>query len=67
MNGRIAKWSEMWYSGGGGVVVTCIWGIFDLLVFNVILGSFSTLVSKWPVTGKRLAVKPNGVKFRSRG
>ncbi len=26
------------------------WGTFDLLVFNVILGSFSALVSIWPAT-----------------
>ncbi len=34
-----AKGSEIWDSG---VVVacTCIWGTFDLLVFNVILESF---------------------------
>ncbi len=37
------------------------------LVFKVISGSFGALVSKWPVSGKRLAVERNGVKFGSRG
>ena len=32
-----SKRSEIWDSG---VVVACIWGTFDLLVFNVILESF---------------------------
>ena len=27
-------------------------GIFDLVVFKVILGSFDALVSKWPVSQK---------------
>ncbi len=35
------KWSESWDSE---LVVTCILGIFDLLVFKVILGSFGALV-----------------------
>ncbi len=37
-------------TGRGGVPVTCIWDIFDLLVFKVILGSFGALISKWPIT-----------------
>ncbi len=48
------KRSEIWESG---VVVICIWGTFDLLVFKVILGSLIALVSKWPVTQKYLAVE----------
>ncbi len=36
--------------GTQGVVITCIWGIFDLLVFKVFLGSFGALGTKWPVT-----------------
>ena len=38
-----------------GVPMQHIWGFFDLLVFEVILVSFRDLVSKWPVTKKRLA------------
>ncbi len=49
------------------VFVTCIWGTFDLLVFKVILGLFSALVSKWPVTRKTLAVEENEVKVGTRG
>ncbi len=39
------------------VVVTRLWVNFDLIVFKVTLGSFSALVSKWPLTQKGLAVK----------
>ncbi len=28
----------------------------DLVVFNVILGAFSALISKWPVTRKQLVI-----------
>ncbi len=49
------------------LVVTCIWGTFDLLAFKVILGSFSEFLSKWPVTRKGLTVDQNGVKFWTRG
>ena len=42
---------------------TCIFNVyvvtFDLLVLNAILGSFGALVSKWPVTRKRLVVECN--------
>ena len=31
------------------VVVTCIWGTFDLVVFKVILMSFGAPVLKWPM------------------
>ncbi len=31
-------------------------GTIDLLVFEVILGSFGTLVSKWPVTRKQVSI-----------
>ncbi len=33
-----------------------MWDTFDLLTFNVILGSFGVLLSKWPVTRKQLHV-----------
>ncbi len=36
-----------------------IWGIFDRLVFKVILGSFGAFVSKWNVTWKQLTVERN--------
>ncbi len=42
------------------------WGTFDHLVFKMIWGSFGALVSKLPVTRKRLAVEKNGVKFGAR-
>ena len=58
---RRAKRGEIWDKQG--VVVTSMLGAFGLLVLKVILGSFSALVSNWPVTRKRLAVERNGVKF----
>ena len=39
-------------------------GMFDLLVFKVILRSFA-LVSKWPVTRTQVSVEKRGVKFGS--
>ncbi len=41
------KRSEIWHSV---VLVQDKWGTFDLLVFNVNLGSFRALFSQWPVT-----------------
>ncbi len=64
MANRGAIRGEIWDFGGGGVVLICIWSIIDLLVFNVILGSFRALASKWPVTRKQLtAVERNGGQF----
>ncbi len=62
--GLRAKWGEICDSG---VVVICILSMYDLLVFNVILGPFRVLASNWPITRKRLAVERKGVKFRTRG
>ncbi len=45
--GRIGKWGEIWDSV---TLVTHIYGTFDLVVFNVILGSFGALVSKYSVS-----------------
>ena len=42
-------------------------GVFVLVVFKVILGSFSTFVSIWPVTLKRLAVEQKWLRFGTRG
>ncbi len=56
---RRAKRTEIWDSW---VVVT-----FDLLVFKVISGSFSAIVSKWNINRKWLAVEQNGEKFGTRG
>ncbi len=42
--GRRAKLGEM---SDSEVVLTCTLGTFDLLMFRVIFGSFSALVSKW--------------------
>ena len=58
--GRRANGSAIWDSG---VVVTCICGTFGLLVFKVSLRSFDALVSRLPVTRKRLAVERKIVKF----
>ncbi len=40
-------------------------GIFDIIVFQVILGLFGALVSKYPVTLKQVSVEKSGVKFGS--
>ncbi len=61
--GHRATRSEIWDLG---VIVTCIWSTFDLLVFKVILGSFGPPISKWCVTEKWLAIEWNGVKFGTR-
>ncbi len=47
-----------WNLGLRGIM--CIWGIFGLLVFKVILDSLIALVSIWPVTQKQLSVEWNG-------
>ncbi len=62
--GRRAKRSEIWDSGAR---VAHLWGIFDLVMFKVICGSFRALVSEWPVTRKRLVVHWNGVKCLDSG
>ncbi len=62
--GRGVKRNEIWESW---VVATCTWVTFDFLVFKVSLGSFGALVSKWPASGKRLAVERNDVNFGTRG
>ena len=45
------KLSGTWCSG---IIAIYRLGTFDLLVFRVILGSFSALVSKFPLTRTRL-------------
>ncbi len=47
----------MKFESHGLIVVIRIWGAFDLLVFKVIMELFGALVSKCPVTRKRLAVE----------
>ncbi len=42
MTGCGVKRIEIWDGGGG--VVACLWGAFDLLVFEVNWGSFGALV-----------------------
>ncbi len=42
---------------GTCMLVEHICGTFELVVFNVILRSFGAIVSKWPVTLKRLSVE----------
>ncbi len=49
---------EIWESG---VLVEYIRGTFDLLVFNVIWGSLSAFVLKWPVIWKWLAGELKGL------
>ena len=41
------------------IFVWCMCGIYDLAVVKLFLGLFGALVSKWPITRKRLAVKLN--------
>ncbi len=43
---RAVKWNEIW---DPGLVVQCIWGAFDLLVFKVILGTYA-LISNLHIT-----------------
>ncbi len=50
-----------------GVPTKYIWGKFELVVFKVILGSFSALVSKWHATLKQLVIEQNRLKFRTPG
>ncbi len=64
MAGRRAKTTEIWESG---ILVTHIWGTFDLVGFKVILGSIGALMSKWPVSQKRLVIKQKGLKFENQG
>ncbi len=40
-----------------------IWDTFNLVMFKAIRKAFGSLVSKWPVTRKRLVIECNGVKF----
>ena len=40
---------------------------FDFAAFKVMLRSFNALLSKWPVTGKRLDVEQNELKLDIRG
>ena len=47
-------------------IFVSIWGTFNLLVQGF-LGSFSVLVSKWPVTQKWLALERNSIKFGRQG
>ncbi len=42
-------------------------GIFDLVVFKVILGSFGALSLNWSITGKRLVIEQNGMKLETHG
>ncbi len=57
---------EVWESR---VVVICIWNTFDVYTFdaltlcNVILVSFSALVSDWCVTHERVAVEQSRVNL----
>ena len=63
---RRAKRSEIWESWILAMHI-CICGIFDLVVFKVILVSFGALVSKWPVSQKRLVLEQDRLKFGTRG
>ncbi len=52
---------------GAGILVTHIWGTFDLVGFTVILESFDALVLKCSVFQKGLVVRKNWLKFWTRG
>ncbi len=57
------KWIEICESW----VVMYMGYIRTFLMFKVMLGSFGALVPKWPVAGKQMAVKQNGVKLVTSG
>ena len=59
--------TKQWNWDSGILIHQHIWGTFDLLVFKVIFGSFSALVSKRPGTRKQLTIEWKGVKFGTRG
>ncbi len=51
----------------GFVVTSRVYGVtFDLVVFQIIWGSFSAHVSKWPLSQQRLAEEQNKSKFVTR-
>ncbi len=58
--GSRVKQNEIWNLV---LVVVRTLGAFNLLVFKVVLGSFGAVGSKWPVSGKRLAIEGNRLKF----
>ncbi len=64
---RRAKRSEIWDPGEVLTCTSCTWGTFDLLVFKVILVPFIALVSKLPVTRKRLGIERHGLNFGAQG
>ncbi len=61
------KWMAVEQSGVklGSFVISTIYGVvvLDLLLFNVILGSFGALVSKLPLTRKQLTLEENWHKL----
>ncbi len=62
--GRRIIWSKIW---DFQVVVIFIWGSVDLLLFNIVLGSFGAIVSIWHRTRKRLLEERNVVKYLDSG
>ncbi len=42
-------------------------GTYDLLMFDVIVGSFGTLVSKWDVTCKQVSIEKGLVNIGTEG
>ncbi len=59
---------QNWLKFGTRIMVGQILGAFDGLpsVFKIILGSFSTLISKWCATQKRLSVQQRELQFGTR-
>ncbi len=54
---RKVKRGEIWALW---ILVTHALGTFDLVGFQVVLGSFGALVSKWHVTQQQLVLERNG-------
>ncbi len=64
MVGHRPKRGEIWDSE---TLATQLLGSFDLVVLKVILEAFSILVSKFPITRRRLVVEQRRVKCGTRG
>ncbi len=56
-DGQKVEWEERWKFGPTDSSRTYIWSTFDLAVCKVILESLDSLVLKWPLTQRRLAVE----------
>ncbi len=58
--GRKWKWIDIW---GSETPVTHTWHTFDLVVFNVIWGSFSTIVCNLKIAGRMMKIGDNSITY----